>query len=138
MRMQGMFSGECMKYNGSCHCGAVTFDVEAPEVVEANYCNCSICSKSGFLHLIVPLSRFRLLTGAENLATYTFNTGVAQHRFCKVCGIKPFYTPRSNPDGVDVNVHCLDTRPGRLNVVEFDGRNWEQNAHELEHKSKET
>jgi len=126
-----------MKYFGSCHCKAVTFEVEAPEILEANRCNCSICSKAGFLHLIVPLSRFRLLSGAESLSTYTFNTGVAKHTFCKVCGIKPFYTPRSNPDGIDINVNCLDTEPKELHVEDFDGQNWEENAHKLASKSKD-
>jgi len=97
-----------MIYQGSCHCGASTFEVEAPEHIEADECNCSICTKSGFLHLIVPPSRFRLLTGREFITTYQFNTGTAKHTFCRVCGIKPFYTPRSNPDGIDINVHCLD------------------------------
>jgi hypothetical protein len=127
-----------VKYHGSCHCKAVTFEVEAPSIIEAYYCNCSICSKSGFLHLTVPLSRFRLLAGEEHLSTYTFNTGIAKHTFCKVCGIKPFYTPRSNPDGVDVNVNCLDTKPEKVHVASFDGQNWEQHAHKLAHKSKET
>lgn len=127
-----------MKYQGSCHCKAVTFEVEAPDVIEANYCNCSICTKSGFLHLIVPLSRFRLLTGEEDLRTYTFNTGIAKHTFCEICGIKPFYTPRSNPDGIDINVHCLDTSPQKVNVVNFDGKNWEENAYKLANKSRET
>ena len=126
-----------MLYRGSCHCGAVTFDVEAPETLEANRCNCSICSKSGFLHLVVPRSRFRLQTGEDALTTYTFNTGVARHTFCKTCGIKPFYVPRSNPDGIDVNVNCLDTPLSGLIVQEFDGKNWEQNAHTLRHKSLE-
>ncbi len=126
-----------MIYQGSCHCGAVTFEVEAPEVIEADYCNCSICKKSGFLHLIVPLSKFRILGGSDSLSTYTFNTGVAKHTFCRQCGVKPFYTPRSNPDGVDVNVHCLDTADLAVNVTAFDGRNWELNAHRLAHKSKE-
>ena len=126
-----------MEYPGSCHCGAVTFSVTAPDVLEVERCNCSICSKSGFLHLIVPRSRFRLLTGEDRLQTYTFNTGVAQHYFCRLCGIKPFYIPRSNPDGVDVNVNCLDVPPAELRVVEFDGRNWEANAHRLAHKSRE-
>ncbi len=126
-----------MVHQGSCHCRAVTFEVEAPEVIEADRCNCSICNKSGFLHLIVPRSRFRLLTGEDTLTTYTFNTGVAQHTFCKVCGVKPFYTPRSNPDGIDVNVHCIDTDPLRVNITDFDGQNWEQNAHALAHKSEE-
>lgn len=125
-----------MIYKGSCHCGAVTFEVEAPEVIEADKCNCSICSKSGYLHLIVPLRKFRLLSGEEALTAYTYNTGVAKHTFCKICGIKPFYTPRSNPDGIDINVNCLDTVPKQLNITEFDGQNWEQHAHKVAHKSK--
>ena len=124
-----------MIYQGSCHCRAIQFEVEAPDVIEADLCNCSICRKSGFLHLIVPLSKFRLLTGEDHLTTYTFNTGVAKHTFCNVCGVKPFYTPRSNPDGIDINVHCLDSENITVNITEFDGRNWEMNAHTLAHKS---
>ncbi|MEE4144847.1 MAG: GFA family protein [Halieaceae bacterium] len=125
-----------MRYQGSCHCGAVRFAVEAPERLEVERCNCSICSKAGFLHLIVPASRFELLAGKDALSTYTFNTGVAKHTFCRHCGIKPFYTPRSNPDGIDVNLNCLDTRPVAVTISEFDGRHWEQHAHTLAHKSK--
>jgi hypothetical protein len=122
-------------YRGSCHCRVVTFEVEAPTVLEVERCNCSICAKAGFLHLIVPLSKFRLLSGKDALTTYTFNSGVAQHTFCKICGIKPFYTPRSNPDGIDINVNCLDSRPEKLKIIDFDGQNWEQHAHTLAHKS---
>ncbi len=125
-----------MRYQGSCHCQAVRFEVEAPAHLEVDRCNCSICSKSGFLHLIVPLSNFSLLAGKDSLTTYTFNTGVAKHTFCKHCGVKPFYTPRSNPDGIDINVNCLDTRPESMTIVDFDGQNWEQNAHKVAHKSK--
>ena len=125
-----------MIYQGGCHCCAVRFEVEAPAQVEVEDCNCSICSCSGHLHLIVPRSQFRLLQGEENLSTYTFNSHIAQHRFCKTCGIKPFYIPRSNPDGVDVNLRCLDQRPAEVTVVAFDGLHWEQNAHTLVHKSK--
>ena len=124
-----------MIYSGSCHCGAVRFEVEAPDAVEAQDCNCSICRMSGFLHLIVPKSKFTLLSGEQNLSLYAFNTGVARHYFCKTCGIKPFYIPRSNPDGIDVNVRCLERRRSHLRIVPFDGRNWEQNAHTLAHKS---
>jgi hypothetical protein len=124
-------------YGGSCHCGAVAFEVEAPEPLRVQECNCSICAKGGFLHLIVPRSRFRLLRGEENLTTYTFNTGVARHMFCRTCGIKPFYVPRSNPDGIDVNVRCLDPLPGDAVIEPFDGRNWEANAPGLAHLSKE-
>ena len=126
-----------MIHKGSCHCQAITFEVDATEVIEADYCNCSICSKSGYLHLIVPLSKFKLLRGEEMLSTYTFNTHNAKHTFCKHCGVKPFYTPRSNPDGIDINVHCLDTDDLSVNITAFDGENWEKNAHKLEHKSKE-
>lgn len=124
-----------MIYKGSCHCGAVSFEVEAPENLEAVDCNCSVCTKSGFSGLIVAKRDFKQLTGEGDLQTYTFNTGVAKHKFCKTCGVKAFYTPRSNPDGVSVNVRCLDTSPALLTVVDFDGQNWEDNAHTLAHKS---
>ena len=126
-----------MEYQGSCHCGKVRFQVEAPEEIDADYCNCSICTKSGYLHLIVPLSKFKLLAGEDQLTTYRFNTGVAKHTFCKVCGVKPFYTPRSNPDGIDINVNCLDTRPKSVTITPFDGQHWEQHAHRLADKSQD-
>ena len=125
-----------MIYKGGCHCGAVRFEVEAPESVEVERRNCSICTMSGYLHLIVPRKNFNLLTDASKLSCYTFNSGVAQHYFCTICGIKSYYIPRSNPDGVDVNLNCLDVRPSDVIIVDFDGRNWEQNAHLLAHKSK--
>ena len=124
-------------YAGGCHCGAVKFEVEAPEHLVCYDCNCSICSKAGYLHLLVPKSRFRLLQGSTNLTTYTFNTGIAQHRFCKTCGIKSFYIPRSNPDGIAVNVRCLDPMPDDLVIEPFDGRNWELHAQTLAHLSKD-
>lgn len=125
-----------MIYQGSCHCGAIQFEVEAPEVVEVEDCNCSICRMTGFLHLIVPMRDFRLLAGADQLRSYRFNTGVAEHRFCGVCGIKPFYVPRSNPDGMDVNLRCLKTPPKQVNIVAFDGENWEVNGAALAYKSR--
>lgn len=126
-----------MKYTGGCHCGAIRFEVEAPEQVEASECNCSMCSRTGYLHLIVPGSKFKLLQGAEHITTYTFNTGVAKHTFCDVCGIKPFYVPRSNPDRYSVNVRCLDAPPATITVRSFDGKNWEQHAQTLAHLSRE-
>lgn len=95
-------------HRGSCHCGGVRFEVDAPARISALECNCSICRMTGFVHLIVPAARFRLLAGDDMLAEYTFNTGTAKHYFCRRCGIKAFYVPRSNPDGFDVNVRCLD------------------------------
>lgn len=111
-------------HRGACHCGRVRIEVDAPARIEAIECNCSICRMTGFLHLIVPASRFRLLQGAESLTEYTFHTGAAKHRFCKVCGIKVFYVPRSHPDGIDVNVRCLDpmTIQG-VSVSQFDDTN---------------
>jgi hypothetical protein len=110
----------------------VRFEVEAPALIEATDCNCRICRKSGFLHLIVSHSKFRLLQGEDSLVTYTFNTGVARHRFCRHCGIKSFYIPRSHPDGISVNVRCLDADTiDAVNITEFDGANWEENAPKL-------
>lgn len=129
--------GALNTYTGSCHCGDITFRVQAPASVEVERCNCSICRKGGYLHLIVPASRFELEQGEEFLSCYQFNTGVAKHYFCRRCGIKPFYIPRSNPDGVDVNINCLDTLPSDIHIVDFDGDDWESNAHTLAHKSRE-
>ncbi len=123
---------------GACHCGAVEFEVETPDDILVHECNCSICAKTGFVHLIVPKSRFRLLKGEDNLTTYTFNTGVAKHTFCKTCGVKAFYTPRSNPDGVSVNLRCLDQSAfAHIDIRALDGQNWEANADALAHLSKE-
>jgi hypothetical protein len=126
------------KHVGGCHCGRVRFEVEAPATIEASECNCSICTKSGFLHLIVPKSRFWLLQGSEHLATYTFNTGIAKHLFCKVCGVKSFYVPRSNPNGYSVNVRCLEPGTiGKVAIRQFDGKHWEAHAQELARLSDE-
>jgi hypothetical protein len=112
---------------GGCHCGAVRFEVLAPDEVEAKECNCSICRKAGYLHLIVEKERFRVVEGADKITTYSFNTGTAKHHFCSVCGVKSFYVPRSKPDGYSVNLRCLDDGQVRLARVEpFDGRNWER------------
>ena len=122
-------------YSGGCHCGAVRFRVTVDQH-EASDCNCSICKKKGFLHLIVPPERFTLLSGEDVLTTYTFNTGTAQHTFCRICGIHPFYRPRSHPDQFDVNVRCLDSDAiSQFQILPFDGVNWEQNVHLLQSES---
>ena len=113
-------------HQGGCHCGRVRFEVTA-DIDEVTDCNCSVCAKKGFLHLIVEPSQFRLIQGEDALSTYRFNTGVARHTFCANCGIHPFYTPRSHPDKVDVNARCIDGLDlSGLNIVPFDGKNWEQ------------
>ena len=114
-------------HTGGCHCGRVRFEVVAPAQLEVTECNCSICIKAGYLHLTVTKSQFKLLSGADVLTTYQFNTGTAQHLFCSVCGIKSFYVPRSHPDGYSVNARCLDegTVEG-IKITPMDGVNWEK------------
>jgi hypothetical protein len=113
-------------YEGGCHCGRVRFRVTA-ELTRVSDCNCSICTRKGILHWIVPPDRFELVSGREDLSTYTFNTGVAKHHFCRHCGIHSFYVPRSDPDKIDVNVRCLDgVDLSSLMVERFDGRHWEE------------
>jgi hypothetical protein len=125
------------RYPGSCHCGAVHFEVELADHIVVHECNCSMCNMVGFQHVIAPSSRFKLTSGAEAITTYRFNTGVAQHTFCKHCGVKPFYTPRSNPDGISVNFRCLQQVPPRVDIEPFDGQHWEQHASELSDLSKD-
>jgi hypothetical protein len=116
-----------IQHSGGCHCRRVRFEVTAPAVLEVDECNCSICSMSGFLHLIVPADRFRLLSGADALTSYGFNTHTAKHLFCSTCGIKPFYVPRSHPDGFSVNVRCIDAGTiAAVNIARIDGREWEK------------
>jgi hypothetical protein len=120
--MSGMIT-----HTGGCHCGRVRFEVDAPAVLVIDECNCSMCTRTAFLHLIVTADRFRITLGEDALTRYTFNTGTAQHLFCATCGIKPFYVPRSHPDGWSVNARCIDegTVTG-MTVNAVDGRNWEK------------
>ena len=123
-------------HRGGCHCRRVVFEVDAPAALTVQECNCSLCRMSGFWHLIVPAARFRLIAGHDHLIEYRFNTGVAKHLFCGTCGIKSFYVPRSNPDGMDVNARCLDEGTVTSMIIEaFDGQNWEQHAAALAHLS---
>jgi hypothetical protein len=105
----------------------VRFEVVAPAVLEVSDCNCSICAKSGYLHLMVPKARFKLQQGSDVLKVYEFNTHTAKHLFCSVCGIKSFYVPRSHPDGFSVNARCLDDGTvEKLVVTAANGRDWEK------------
>jgi len=123
---------ETITHKGACHCGAVQFEVDAPATPTVRSCTCSICAATGFLHLIVEADAFRIIAGEDNLTEYRFNTGVARHLFCKTCGVKPFYVPRSHPDGWSVNARCVDkgTLDG-MTINEFDGANWETFIHEI-------
>ena len=125
-------------HRGGCHCRRVRFEVQAPADLEVLDCNCSICRMSGFLHLIVPATRFRLLSGADDLVEYTFNTGAAKHRFCRHCGIKSFYSPRSHPDGIDINARCLDAATlGTVTVRPFDDNDRDAATLALAHLSRD-
>jgi hypothetical protein len=115
-----------MKIAGGCHCGAVRFVAEVPAAVDVLDCNCSICARTGFRHLIVPHADFELLTGRDSLVSYRFGTGAANHLFCGSCGVKSFYQPRSHPDAWSVNLNALDDVLGlTITATPFDGRNWE-------------
>ncbi len=119
-------------HRGGCHCGRVRFEVEAPARLRVAECNCSVCSRGGFLHLLVEKAGFRLLGGEAALTSYRFGTGAANHLFCSVCGIKSFYVPRSHPDGYSVNARCLDRETVEaIDVFPFDGVNWEANVDAL-------
>lgn len=114
------------RYDGGCHCGRVRFVVYG-DLATAAVCNCSICTRKGFVHFIVPPADFELLSGREALATYQFGTRIAQHHFCRTCGVHPFYIPRSDPNSIDVNARYLEgVDVNRLEVSRFDGQNWEE------------
>ena len=114
-----------MKVSGGCHCGAVRFEAEVPQPpVPALDCNCSVCRMTGFVHIMVEHEDFELLMGREALASYRFGTGTADHLFCRHCGVKSFYQPRSHPNEWSVNANCLDA-PLELAIEQFDGANWE-------------
>ena len=132
-------ASENVDHFGDCHCGGVKFKVSAPpEGLIIQECNCSMCNRVGFLHLLVPKSRFAIIQGEDILTHYRFNTRVADHMFCSVCGIKPFYVPRSNPDGFSINFRCLDRSTIKSFKIEpFDGLHWEQHAADLAHFSRE-
>lgn len=110
---------------GGCHCGLVRFEADLPDgPADVLACDCSICRMTGYLHLIVPEKDFRLIEGRRDTTTYRFGTGAARHIFCSQCGIKCFYKPRSHPDGVSINLRCLDEGHGlEVVIVAFDGRN---------------
>ncbi|MEZ5938061.1 MAG: GFA family protein [Hyphomonadaceae bacterium] len=124
---------------GGCHCGAVRYEVLTPDEIEVEDCNCSICRMTGFLHLVAPANRFRLIRGADRLTRYAFGSRTAQHLFCSICGVKSYYVPRSNPDGFSVNLRCLDDPDdfADIRIVKFDGRgDWEASAALIAHKSR--
>lgn len=122
-------------YQGGCHCGAIRFSLCLNDSIENEIitsCNCSMCEKTAYLHLIKLKEHFTLITDWQELSNYQFNKNIAQHYFCKTCGIKSFYQPRSHPDCWSVNVRCLDGFSDiKIRVNNFDGKNWEQNIQSI-------
>lgn len=117
-------------FRGGCHCGAVRYSVTV-RTWRASQCNCSMCNKKRYLHVIVPAADFVLERGKDALLTYEFNTRAAKHHFCGTCGIHSFYVPRSHPDGFSVNAYCLDdVSLDWFDLVKFDGQNWERHVAE--------
>ena len=121
-----------MNIKGSCHCGAVQFEAKADSKPEMLDCNCSICARTGHLHLFVRHENFTLVSGEETLTSYRFGSEQADHLFCGRCGVKSFYQPRSHPESWSVNYHCLDAGHGlEPQITKFDGQNWEKSKAEL-------
>lgn len=111
---------------GQCHCGTIRFHFLCGPHVELLDCNCSMCARTGYLHLIIPHADFTLLSGEDALTSYRFGSGAANHLFCKQCGVKSFYQPRSHPEAWSVNFRCLDEGHGLTPTIrKFDGQNWE-------------
>ena len=118
-------------YTADCHCGKISCVFEAPNDVEVLHCNCSMCKRYNYHHLIVKKNNCTLELEAANLATYCFNTGAAKHYFCSNCGVKPFYVPRSHPDCYSINLFCVSPEPKNIVVVQFDGLNWEKGINSI-------
>lgn len=132
-RTSDLNAGAPIWHAGSCHCGRIRIEVFAPADLDLVDCNCSMCDRSGYLHLIVTADLFRLLAGEDSLTEYRFGTGTARHLFCRHCGVKPFYIPRSHPDGYSVNARCLDPATiTSMRIRPFDGRHWESARNELD------
>ncbi|WP_280151445.1 GFA family protein [Piscinibacter sp. XHJ-5] len=116
-------------YHGSCHCGRVTFDLNAKPISAVMDCNCSICRRRGALWHGASDGHLRITSGEEHLQLYQFGTMTAKHYFCRHCGIQPFVRPRLDPTRWAVNVRCIDgVDLSALNVRTFDGENWEAAA----------
>jgi len=117
---------------GSCHCNQIQFEVIGEKNIKVLDCSCSICSILNYKHYIVDKSQFKLLKGKKYLSTYTFNTNVAKHLFCKNCGIKSFYIPRSHPDSISVNLNCIHSKTiNKVKIIKFDGKHWNKNINKI-------
>lgn len=112
-------------HTGKCHCGVVKFSFVAPEQLDVTLCNCSICAHTAYEHVFIPHTDFTLLSGDEALSEYRFGSGQARHLFCRHCGVKSFYQPRSHPDCYSINFNAITPptlKKGRF--IEFNGQEW--------------
>jgi len=110
------------EYLGGCHCGEIKYKFVSDELVEIWKCNCSICKMHDYEHLFIDHNNFTIIKGSELIAKYCFGTKSAEHLFCKICGIKSFYQPRSHPESYSINLRCVDEPPEIKNIVYFDGK----------------
>ncbi|GLQ20677.1 GFA family protein [Algimonas porphyrae] len=113
-------------YRGGCHCGAVRFEFDGPDLVDVTDCNCSLCAMTAYEHVFVPDADLRVLSGRDHLTSYRFGTQTAEHLFCQTCGIKPLYRPRSHPEAWSVNARCVEGLTIAQRIA-FDGQNWDEN-----------
>ena len=121
-----------IKHLGSCHCKQIKFEVIGKNNIQVLDCSCSICSILNYKHYVVDKSQFKLLKGKKYLSTYTFNTKVAKHMFCKICGIKSFYIPRSHPDSISINLNCINSKTiNKVKIIKFDGKHWKKNINKI-------
>ena len=121
-----------IKHLGSCHCKQIQFEVIGKNNIQVLDCSCSICSILNYKHYVVDKSQFQLLKGKKYLSTYTFNTKVAKHMFCKICGIKSFYIPRSHPDSISINLNCINSKTiNKVKLIKFDGKHWNKNINKI-------
>ena len=119
------------EYIGGCHCGEIKFSFHSEESVQIWKCNCSICEMLDYDHLFIKHDLLKIISGRELIQEYVFKTETAKHLFCKLCGIKSFYQPRSHPDVFSVNLKCVDNPPKVREVVQFDGLNFEESIKKI-------
>ena len=121
------------KYYGGCHCKKVQYSFFCPGEVSILVCNCSICCLIDYQHLFIEQAKFHLVNGQKSLNSYQFGTNTAEHLFCRRCGIKSFYRPRSHPDSISINFRCVSVPPKIKQIIDFDGRNHEEAMKNSQH-----
>ena len=121
------------KFIGNCHCKRILFEFFCKEEVTLLECNCSICLPYRYLHLIIDYKKFSLNCNLDQLISYKFRTKVADHLFCKHCGIKSFYKPASHPNSVSINYNSIYNPPKIKAILSFDGKNWDKAVKDLKH-----